>query len=114
MRKLLYSLAAALVLLLVFNLTAATQQKSQTWTGWISDTSCAAKGASADHKACALKCVKEKGAKWVFVSGSDKAVMNIANQDAVNSDRDLGQEVKLTGQVKDDGSIQVESISPAK
>jgi len=113
MRKLLYSLAGALVLLLVFNLTAATQQKSQTWTGWISDTSCAAKGASADHKACALKCVKEKGAKWVFV-GSDKAVMNIANQDAVNPDRDLAQEVKLTGQVKDDGSVQVESISPAK
>ena len=114
MRKLLYSLAAALVLLLVFNLTAATQQKSQTWTGWISDTDCGAKGASADHKACALKCVKEKGAKWVFVNGSDKAVMNIANQDAVNSDRDLGQEVKLTGQVKDDGSIQVESVRPAK
>ena len=114
MRKSFYCLAAGLALLLVFNLTAYTQQKSQTWTGWVSDSDCAAKGTSADHKACALKCVKEKGAKWVFVNSSDKAVMNIANQDAVNSGRDLGQEVKLTGQVKDDGSIQVESISPAK
>lgn len=117
MKKVLYPLAAMLTLLLAFNLCVAAQQeqpKAQTWTGWISDSACAAKGTSAEHKACATKCVKEKGAKWVVVNSADKAVLNIHNQDAVNAEKDLGQEVKVTGHLNPDGSVHVESITPAK
>ncbi len=112
MKKLLSSLAAVAVVLFVFSLYAADQQ-SQSWTGWISDSSCAAKGTSAAHRDCAIKCVKEKGASWVFVNSSDKKVLTIHNQDAINQDTDLGQQVKVTGQIQKDGSLHVESISPA-
>jgi hypothetical protein len=114
MRRLFVPLVAVALVLLVLNLPAATQQqKTQTWTGWISDSNCAAKGAAADHKDCAIKCVKEKGATWVFVDGKAKTALSIHNQDAVNPDKDLGQEVKVTGHLTEDGSLHVESIAPA-
>lgn len=112
--------ATALVLLLGVSLALAgaasadkhtTKPKSETWTGWISDSACAAKGTMASHKDCAVKCVKEKGAQWVFVSGGK--VYNIHNQDAVTDD-DLGQEIKLTGYWMEDKSLHVEKIEPAK
>ena len=37
------------------------------WTGWISDSHCGAKGMSAGHKSCAETCVESKGASWVFL-----------------------------------------------
>jgi hypothetical protein len=83
---------------------------AQTWTGWISDSHCGAKGMSAGHKACAQTCVKTNGASWVFVNGADKKVLTIENQDAVNGDKDLGQEVKVTGHVTDKGALHVDSI----
>jgi len=91
---------------------ATADNKSMTWTGWISDSHCAAKGMAAVHKDCAMKCVKEKGASYVFVDTKTKTVHNIHNQDAVK-DSDLGMEVKLTGHTMDDGSIHVESIAAA-
>ena len=39
-----------------------------TWTGWVTDEHCGAKGASADHKACAEKCLKD-GSKLVDEAG---------------------------------------------
>ena len=54
-----------------------------TWTGYISDSACGAKGANADHAACATKCVKEKGAKYVFVNDADKKVFAVDDQDKV-------------------------------
>jgi hypothetical protein len=85
-----------------------------TWTGWISDSSCGAKGANAGHKACAGTCIKEKGASWVFVNDSDKKVIAIHNQDAVKADADLGMPVKVTGHLMDDGSLHVDSIAMGK
>ena len=41
-----------LALLLVPALQAAT------WTGWITDAACAAKGNKAEHKGCALRCAE--------------------------------------------------------
>jgi hypothetical protein len=86
---------------------------AQTWTGWISDSHCGAKGMSADHKACAQTCVKTNGAKWVFVNTADKKVLEIENQAVVNGDKDLGQEVKVTGHVTDKGALHVDSIKAA-
>lgn len=97
----------AATLLLAFSLTAFADD----WTGWISDSGCGAKGTSADHKDCAIKCVKEKGAKWVLVTSADKKVHAIANQDAV-SEANVGMEVKVTGSMKGK-AIHVESIAAA-
>ncbi|HLI30664.1 MAG TPA: hypothetical protein VKV79_06155 [Terriglobia bacterium] len=110
MTKKLYSLAGvAAMLLVMFSISAAAKPK--TWTGWISDSSCGAKGMAASHKQCALTCVHKKDAKFVFVT-EDKAVHPISNQKAVK-DSDVGQEVKVTGRLLSSGSIVVSRISPA-
>ena len=114
MKKALSAFALFAMLLATLSLAVqAKEGKTMTWTGWISDSKCAAKGASAAHKACAIKCVKEDGASWVFVNGKSKAVLNIHNQDAVNTDTDLGQEVKVTGHLMDDGSLHIDKIEGA-
>ncbi len=111
MKKVLSAVSLFAMLLATLGLAVhAKEGKTSTWTGWISDSSCAAKGASADHKACAIKCVKEKGSSWIFVNSKSKAVLNIHNQDAVNTDTDLGQEVTVTGHLTDDGSLHVDKI----
>ena len=110
MKKLSNVLGLAAVMLFTFGLASTANAKSHTWMGWISDSSCGAKGMSADHKACAEKCVKEKGASYVFVNAKTKKVFAIQNQDAV-TDANLGQEVTLTGDLNKDGSIKVDSIS---
>lgn len=107
MKRVLTSLAAAVVLFLAVGVSA----RADTWTGWISDSNCGAKGANANHKACALKCVKG-GAKYVLVNSETKEVVPIANQDAV-SEGNVGMEVKVTGTLTDDKSIKVESIEAA-
>jgi len=107
MRKLLNTLAITVALLLAVGVSA----KADSWTGWISDSGCGAKGTSAEHKACALKCVKG-GAKYVFVNSETKDVVPIHNQDAVKEDN-VGMEVKVTGSLTDDKSIHVDSIEPA-
>lgn len=112
-KRLLGCFAAGAVLLLALSFNIAGQEQSQTLTGWISDSSCGAKGTVATHKDCAIKCVKEKGAKWVFVNIPDKKVLAIENQDAVSQDKDLGQQVKVSGHVTKDGSLHVDSISAA-
>lgn len=113
MRKALKSLGllAALVATMSFA-TIAKDGKTMTWKGWISESKCGAKGASADHKDCSIKCQKE-GASWVFVDTKSKKVYKIHNQDAVNADSDLGMEVNLTGHTMDDGQVHVDKIAPA-
>jgi hypothetical protein len=96
----------------VFAVAASAAPKSMSWNGWISDSDCGAKGMSADHKDCALKCVHDKGAKLVFVNSETKQVFAIHNQDAV-SESNVGMKVKLTGHVMKDHSIHVESIAAA-
>jgi len=105
-----FGLLAALVATL--SLAKVTIAKDMTWTGWISDSGCGAKGANAAHKACAEKCVKEKGASYVFVDSKTKKVYAIHNQDAI-TEANLGQEVKVTGMKESDGSLHVNSIANA-
>ncbi|HEV2419777.1 MAG TPA: hypothetical protein VGX94_18420 [Terriglobia bacterium] len=110
MRKIYSMLGIAAMMLFVFSLPAAARQKKASWTGWISDSSCGVKGMSAAHKACALTCVHQKGASFVFVT-EDKTVHPISNQSAVK-DADVGEEVSVTGRLLKDGSIDVQHISP--
>ncbi len=104
----------AIVAALGFALTfSAAANAATTWQGWISDSLCGAKGASASHKACAITCVTKKGAKYVFVNSADKSVLPITNQAAVK-ESDLGHEVKVTGHLnKGKKSIHVNSIASA-
>lgn len=114
MKKGLSALGLFVALLATLVLSVAGQDKTTSLTGWISDSHCGAKGTSADHRDCAQKCVKEKGAKWVLVNSENKNVLNIQNQDAVHPDTDLGQQVKATGHLAQDGSLHIDSIEPAK
>ena len=82
-----------------------------TWTGYISDSSCGAKGASETHAACATKCVKEKGAKYVFVNDTDHKVYAVDAQDKVAAH--AGHHVTVKGSVDGD-SLKLASIEMAK
>jgi len=108
-----FVLAALFTLGCLLSLSVEARAKSETRTGWISDSICGAKGMSAQHKACAIKCVTQKGAKWVFVDAKTKTVYAIKNQDSVNEDQDLGKEVKVTAEPEGKDTLQVKSIAPA-
>src|SRR5436189_5816662 len=62
---------------------ALTMAADGSWTGWISDSQCGVKGANDKAGECTTKCVKEHGAKYVFVNDADKKVYAIDAQDKV-------------------------------
>jgi len=81
------------------------------WTGWITDENCGAKGANAEHKDCAERCVK-KGAKWALYNPADKGTYVLSNQEAAA--KMAAQEVTVKGKLdKEKKSIEVESMAPA-
>jgi len=108
----LLAMFACVVALSVPVVTRAAQS-SIAKTGWISDSMCGAMGAKASHKDCAIKCVKDKGAKWVFVDAKSKRVYEIKNQDAINAEKDLGKEVKVTGVMAGKNMLDVRNVAPA-
>ncbi|HXM93355.1 MAG TPA: DUF5818 domain-containing protein [Candidatus Dormibacteraeota bacterium] len=84
------------------------------WTGYISDSACGAKGAKEGQAECTSKCVKEKGAKYVFVNDADKKVYAIDDQDKVAGH--AGHHVVVKGTVAGD-TLKLEAIemaAPAK
>jgi hypothetical protein len=81
------------------------------WTGYISDSMCGAKGANASHADCAAKCVKEHGASYVFVNDADKKVYTIDAQDKVAAH--AGHHVIVKGTVEGD-ALKLTSIEMAK
>jgi hypothetical protein len=82
-----------------------------TWTGYISDSQCGVKGANDKHADCAGKCVKEHGAKYVFVNDADKKVYAINDQDKVAAH--AGHHVTVTGTVDGD-TLKLGTVSMAK
>lgn len=78
---------------------------TETWTGYISDSDCGAKGNNADHAACAKKCVKG-GAAPVLVVG-DK-VYSISNPKKAT--KFIGDKVTITGTLTGD-AIAIDKIS---
>lgn len=86
------------------------------WTGYISDSQCGVKGANdkAGTADCTTKCVKEHGAKYVFVNDADKKVYVIDAQDKVAAH--AGHHVTVKGTV-DGETLKLSSIdmaAPAK
>ncbi|HKW90131.1 MAG TPA: hypothetical protein VJN21_15375 [Candidatus Acidoferrales bacterium] len=114
MKNLRNFLGIAAVLVFAASMASTASAKSDTWTGWISDSACGAKGANAGAKDCTARCVKQQGASYVFVDSKTQKVVAIHNQDAVNPDEALGHEVTVTGDVQKDGSIHIEKIEPAE
>ena len=98
----------ALVMALV--LLAAPALYAGSWTGWITDEHCAAKGNNAGHKGCALKCA-EGGAKLVFYNNEDKKIYKLDKQDLAKEH--IGHEVTVSGEAAD-GAIKVASIEEKK
>ena len=90
---------------------ALTFGADSTLTGYISDSHCGAKGANDKHTECATKCVKEKGAKYVFVNDADHKVYTIDGQDKVAEH--AGHHVTVTGTVDGD-NLKVSSVAMAK
>jgi hypothetical protein len=111
MKRIVTAFGLVAFLAAAIGLSTAADNKTMTWSGWISDSHCGAKGMSADHKACAKLCVTKNGSSWVFVNNADKKVIAIHNQDAVNADKDLGAAVKVTGHLMDDGSLHIDAIA---
>jgi tRNA isopentenyl-2-thiomethyl-A-37 hydroxylase MiaE len=98
----------ALLTLTVAALAGAAGTKG-TWTGWVTDEHCGAKGANADHKACAEKCAGN-GSKLVFYNNADKKIYSLDKQDVAKAN--LGHEVKVSGEL-DGKNIKVDSITEA-
>lgn len=111
MKRIMGTLGLVAFLAAAIAFSTAADNKPMTWSGWISDSHCGAKGMSADHKACATLCVTKNGSSWVFVNSADKKVIAIHNQDSVSADKNLGHAVKVTGHLLGDGSLQVDSIA---
>src|SRR6266436_2174370 len=88
-----------------------TMAADGSWTGWISDSQCGAKGAHEGAGECTTKCVKEKGAKYVFVNDADKKVYVVDAQDKVAEH--AGHHVTVKGSVDGD-NLKLASISMAK
>ena len=87
-----------------------TMAADDSWTGWISDSNCGAKGANAKAGECTTKCVKEKGAKYVFVNDADQKVYVVDAQDKVAAH--AGHHVTVKGSVAGD-TLKLSSIDMA-
>ena len=93
MRKVASRILILAVILGVASFTLGEDVKAVKVTGWVTDDHCGAKGASADHAACAAKCVKEKGAKWALYVPEDKTVYILSDQ--AEAAKHASKEVKV-------------------
>jgi len=80
------------------------------WTGYISDSQCGVKGANEKAGECTTKCVKEHGAKYVFVNDADKKVYVVDAQDKVAAH--AGHHVTVKGSVEGE-TLKLTSIDMA-
>lgn len=94
------------IVLLALLVLAPGLASADVWTGWITDASCGAKGAKAEHKDCARKCM-ENGDALVFYNTADEKIYKLDKQDVAKEH--LGHVVRVTGSVAGD-AITVEKI----
>jgi len=101
----------AVVIVLAFCVATLTLAADGSWTGYISDSHCGAKGAKEGHAECAAKCVKEHDAKYVFVDDKDHKVYNIDAQD--KAAEHAGHHVTVKGSIDGD-NLKLAGIEMAK
>ena len=92
------------VSVLIAQLVTGVMAKSQRWTGYVSDAKCGAKVDSA----CAKKCI-EAGEKVVFVNDGDKAVIPVANPEALKGHE--GEHVLVEGKLENN-TLTVSKVTP--
>jgi hypothetical protein len=101
-----------LAIVVGFGFAALASAEDGTWTGWVTDDHCAAAGAKAAHKDCAVKCVKEKGAKIALYNTTDKSTFILSGDDAMMLQM-AGSEVTVKGTMdKATKTIKVTSMEP--
>lgn len=100
----------ALLIALAAGLAVAAQAAEGEWTGWITDDQCGVKGAKAEHKGCAERCLGN-GASLVFYSPADEKLYELDNQKL--AEEHLGHEVVVKGSLEG-GAIKVLSIEAAR
>jgi hypothetical protein len=83
---------------------------ADSWTGYVTDAGCAAKGKGTDatHAACAKKCIGGGDAAVLVVDGK---VVKIANQDKVKGHE--GHHVTVTGKLDGD-TLTIASLTMVK
>ena len=105
------TLVLALALGIASYMLAAANESS--WTGWVTETHCGAKGANEGHRDCAIKCVKEHGAKWALYNPTDQSVTVLSCDEAM-AEKMAGKKVAIKGTMnKDKKEITVTSWEPA-
>jgi Protein of unknown function (DUF5818) len=97
----------ALIVLALAALLVPALASADSWTGWITDDSCGAKGANAEHASCAKRCL-DGGGKLVFFNSADQKLYSLDNQKL--AEEHIGHEVVVTG-TADGNGIKVESIA---
>lgn len=102
-------LVVCLAVVLFAGITLALP-KDDSWTGWVTDTHCGAKGASAKHAKCAKDCVDGGSGKYALYTPTDKKVYVLDPQEKLAEH--AGHYVKVTGTLDDD-NIKVKSIEMA-
>lgn len=107
MKRILIALAAVALLLPAL---AVAHDHGGSWTGWVTDDHCAAKGAKAEHADCAKKCL-ENGGKLVFYNSADEKIYQLDNQKL--AEEHIGHAVVVKGTVEGD-TIKVESMEMSK
>jgi hypothetical protein len=101
----------AIVLLLPAFAVADQSSEPASWTGWVTDENCGAKGAKAEHKGCAESCVK-RGARWAIYDATAKETYVLSNQKEAAAM--AGQEVTVKGTLdKEKKMIEVTSMEAA-
>jgi len=109
MKKALFALAIVALLVPAFALAHDHHATAGSWTGWVTDDSCGAKGANAEHAGCAKKCL-DGGGKLVFYNSADEKIYSLDNQKL--AEEHIGHAVVVKG-TAEGNSIKVESISAA-
>jgi hypothetical protein len=103
--------------LLVWTISAASQDQQQTWTGTISDSMCGAShqkmsaAAKWTDRECIFECIK--GLKKYVLVDENQKVLVIANPDAGGLPFYAGRPTKITGRMKD-GAIVVSKVEAVK
>jgi hypothetical protein len=106
------SLALALALTAA-SLAFAAGDSAGTWSGFVTETHFGAAGAKAEHADCAIKCVKEKGAKWALYNPEDKGMFVLSGDEATMAKMAgmAGKKVTVKGTMdKERKSIAVASM----
>ena len=108
MRKLILLLVAGAVIMSAASVSFA--KDAGTVNGWVSNSKCGAKDASASGAACTEKCIKA-GANPVVVTDSDQKVLMVDNPDSLKGH--YGHHVAVSGKVDGD-KIHVDSVKMLK